>query len=289
MRKTAIAAGGFALVLALSACGGGDNGTDQASPAIGGGSALFGNAQELVQAAESKTQNSKSSKFSMDMSMAGMTIAAKGEGRYDGENSAMSMTMDMMGQQIEMRFVDRAMYMKMPQGMGGTADKPWIKISADGTDPMSQQMGGQFDQLTEQSDPTKMLEYIKQAGTITNSETTQLDGQETTHYSIDLDFDKMIDLAPGGLEKEQAEQMRGKIGVIPMELWLNSEQLPVQITMDMGAITKAAMEAAGAPAGGAPTEGKMTMKYSDWGAEVDVAAPPADQVGEMPNMGGLGG
>ncbi len=25
----------------------------------------------------------------------------------------------------------------------------------------------------------------------------------------------------------------------------------------------------------------MTMKYRDWGAPVDVAAPPADQVGEL--------
>jgi len=286
MRKTAIAAGGLALVLALSACGGGGNEDGQAAP-IGGGSALFGNAQELVQAAETKAVASKSSKFTMDMSMAGMTVTAKGEGRYEGDLTAMSLTMDMLGQQMEMRFVDRAMYMKMPAGMGGSADKPWVKISADGTDPMSQELGGQFDQITEQSDPTKMLEYIKQAGTITNSEKTQLDGQDTTHYSIALDFDKLIDLSPGGMGKDEAEQMRGKIGTIPMELWLNNDQLPVQVIMDMSAITKAAMESAGTPAAGGSTDGKLTMKYSDWGTPVTVEAPPADQVGEM--SGGLGG
>lgn len=284
MRKTAIAAGGIALIFALSGCG--DNGGDQpTSLGNADGAALFGSAQELVDAAGSQTQNSKSSKFTMDMSMMGMTISAKGEGRYDGDNSAMSMTMDMMGQSMEMRFVDSTMYMKMPEGLGGDAGKPWVKMSAD--DPAGASAG--LDQI-EQTDPTKMLEYIEQAGTITNSEKVDLEGQETTHYSIDLDFDKMIDLAPGGMDQSQAEQMRGKIGPIPMELWLNSEQLPVQITMDMGAITKAAMDEAGMPAGEAPGgeagDGKMTMKYSDWGTEVNVEAPPAGEVGEGSPLGG---
>ena len=43
--------------------------------------------------------------------------------------------------------------------------------------------------------------------------------------------------------------------------------------MDQGPM----MQALGAPAGDA----KFTMKYSDWGTQVDVVAPPADQVVDL--------
>ncbi|MFF5987802.1 LolA-like protein [Prauserella flavalba] len=271
MRKTALAASGFALVIALSACGSdGDSGN-----AFGGnnsgdaGSSFFSDPQQLAAAASEKTAESKSSKFSMDMNMAGMQMTANGEGLYDGANTKMSMNMEMMGQSVEMRLVDQAMYMKMAGLEAQTGGKPWAKISLDGTDPMSQQLSSSM----EQSDPTKTLEYIKEAGEITNSEKTTLDGQEVTHYTIELDFKKIASEmgAASGITPEQAEQLPAKL---PMELWLNSDNLPVQVVMDMGKM----MEAAGA--GG--QEAKMTMKYSDWGAPVTVEAPPADQVGEMP-------
>ncbi|GAB3567072.1 hypothetical protein GCM10027445_14900 [Amycolatopsis endophytica] len=39
------------------------------------------------------------------------------------------------------------------------------------------------------------------------------------------------------------------------------------------------MQAAGVPA--EQQNATMTMRYHDWGAPVNVAAPPADQVGEL--------
>src|SRR3954471_22871744 len=116
MRKTALAAGGFALVIALSACGGKEGGQASAPAAGGDASALFGNAQELVQAASTKTGEKKTSKFSMETTAMGQQMTMKGEGRYDGDNTAMSMTMNGPTGEMEMRFVDKAMYMKMPQG-----------------------------------------------------------------------------------------------------------------------------------------------------------------------------
>ncbi|MEU3273397.1 hypothetical protein ABZ639_21375 [Saccharomonospora sp. NPDC006951] len=268
MRKTALAASGFALVFALSACGG-----EGGNNASGGSGNFFDNPQELVKAASEQTQAAKTSKYEMTMSAAGMEIKANGVGRYDGENTAMSMNMEMMGQSIEIRFVDMTMYMKVPPEaaaqMGG---KEWAKIDAESAGAQ----GEQFDQIAQQSDPTKTLEYIQEAGEITSSEETTLDGQKATHYKIDLDFAKIADEmgTSSGMTSEQAQQLADQVGTLPMELWLNEENLPLKVTMDMGAV----MEAAGAPGG----ESKMEMTYSDWGTEVEVEAPPADQVGEMP-------
>ncbi|SFB61932.1 hypothetical protein SAMN05216266_12938 [Amycolatopsis marina] len=273
MRKTALAAGGFALVIALTGCGGGD---DNASGNGSGGelSSPFGSAQELVRAASAQTEKSKSSKFTFEMDMAGQKFSGNGEGLYDGDNTAMSMNMDVQGQTMEMRIVDKVLYMKMPAQAGMTADgKPWVKITPGGDDPISKSMGDSFDQMAEQNDPSKTLEQIEKAGTITNTEQVELNGEQTTHYSVELDMKKLAEQMPDSPNAKAVEQMQGKIDTLPMELWLNSDQLPVQIVMDMSKIA----EAAGQPQAG----GQMTMKYTDWGAPVDVEAPPADQVGEF--------
>jgi hypothetical protein len=272
MRKTALAAGGFALAIALTGCGGG--GDSASGNGSGDVPSPFGSAQELVRAASAQTEKSQSSKFTFEMAMAGQQFTGRGEGRYAGADTAMSMTMDVNGQAMEIRFVDKAMYMKLPEAAGMTADgKPWVKISADGTDPMSKAMGDSFDQMAEQNDPSKILEQIEKAGTITNTEQVELNGEPTTHYSIELDMKKLAEQMPDSAGAKALEQVQGKVATLPMELWLNSDQLPVQVVMDMSKIA----EAAGQPAGG----GKMTMKYSDWGAPVNVEAPPADQVGEL--------
>jgi len=116
---------------------------------------------------------------------------------------------------------------------------------------------------------------ITKAGKITNSEQVPLDGQPTSHYTIDLDFAKMLDEAtgqiPGAAGDEVKNKLQGKDLHVPAELWLNSDQLPVQMVMDMSKV----MSAAGAPATG---EAKTTVKYTDWGSAVDIHEPPADQV-----------
>jgi hypothetical protein len=184
---------------------------------------------------------------------------------------------------MEMIYIGNALYIKVPAGQldqmaGG---KQWIKMSTDGSDPMSQSMGGLLNSA-QQNDPAKTLEQISKAGKITKSEQTQLDGQPVSHYTVDLDFAKLLDQyaesVPGGIPADVKEKVKAEAPHFPAELWLNSDQLPVQIVMDMTNV----MSAVGAPA----ESTKTTIRYLDWGAPVDIKAPPADQVGEMPKMGG---
>jgi len=178
---------------------------------------------------------------------------------------------------MEMVFVNKALYMKLPESQRAHMDsaKPWIKVSADGTDPMSKSLGPILNKAASDNDPSKTLDKITKAGKITNSEQVPLDGQPTSHYTIDLDFAKMLDEAtgqiPGAAGDEVKNKLQGKDLHVPAELWLNSDQLPVQMVMDMSKV----MSAAGAPATG---EAKTTVKYTDWGSAVDIHEPPADQV-----------
>jgi hypothetical protein len=279
LRKTALVAGGFALVLALTACGGGST-TGTALPTSGqdkaGSTSLFSDPLQLVAAAKAGTEKSKSAKFSMEMTAAGLAITANGQGRFDGANTAMSMTMNLLGQQMEMRVIGGDMYMQMPESMRASlgSTKPWTKVSLAASSAPGNSMGD-YNQLAEQNDPSKMLEQIQKAGTITKSDSTTLNGQPANHYTIDVDFAKLADQMPAGLPADAKDKLTGKNVHFPMEVWLNSDQLPMQIVMDMTAIGKAV---AGDAATGKTGEMKMTMKYTDWGTPVTVEAPPADQV-----------
>ncbi|MEV6640198.1 hypothetical protein [Amycolatopsis sp. NPDC051371] len=287
MRKTTLVAAGAALVLTLTACGGNSGTAEPAAAgnqtqANGGGGLLaspFTDAIQLASASKQGTEKSKSAKFTMEGSAAGQTISATGAMAFDGANTTFSMTSTAAGETTEMRMVDKVMYIKLPadqQKQMGT-DKSWAKISADGTDPVSQALGASLSQSAEQSDPSKMLDQISKAGRIISSDQTELNGEQVNHYKVELDIAKAVDQFTGQLpaatRDKVADMLKGKDIKIPAELWLNKDNLPVQVTMDQGPM----MQALGAPAG----DSKFTMKYTDWGTQVDVTAPPADQVVDL--------
>lgn len=274
MKRLALAAGGLTLAIALTGCG---------ARTIAGtvsGDTVFGNAQELVRAAASKTEQAKTAKFTFEATAGGQTVKGTGSGRFESDNTAMQMTMDVGPVHEELRYVDKTMYIQLlPEQVRAqmTGGKPWGKLDPDSA--LAKTMGASANM--NQNDPSKYLEQIQKAGTITRSEQTTLGGQPATHYWIDVDLAKAADmLAENGYPQEVLSRLQGKAGTIPLELWLNRDLLPVRITEDLGA----EMKALGAPA--EVQDMTMTMTYSDWGVPVDpVTAPPADQVGEL-KLGG---
>ncbi len=60
----------------------------------------------------------------------------------------------------------------------------------------------------------------------------------------------------------------------PVELWVNGDDLPVRMSIDMPTAD---------PTSGKSVPVKFQVDYSKWGEPVDIQAPPADQVGEFPS------
>ncbi|MGW4486907.1 hypothetical protein ACWEOE_24055 [Amycolatopsis sp. NPDC004368] len=287
MRKTTfVVAAGAALALVLTGCGSkAENGTASATggdKASSGLASPFANVLELAKASKQGTSKSKSSKMSMTMSLGGKNVTADGVMSYDPGNLKMSMTMTTDGQQSEVRLIDKTMYMKLPASEASQlgTDKPWVKISPDSDDPLSKALSGSMSQASEQSDPTKILDQISEAGRIVSSDQTTLDGQQVNHYKVEIDLaksmDKMLESVPAESQAQVKQLLQGKDIKMPAELWLDKDQLPLQITMDESEM----MKAMGAPASAAGS-GKIVVKYTDWGTPVDVTAPPADQVTDM--------
>lgn len=274
MRKFAFAAVGTALALSLVACGGKDGATDQGQGGTGtdgGGLSIMANVADLANQVDKA--NGNSAKITMDGSMQGQSI--KATGTYQLKPSlAMDMTMNTPEGAMRMVLVDNTLYLQMPEQeraqMGG---KQWVKISADGDDPMSKMLGSALTSVSDSVDVTKQVQQIKDAGTITKSQQETVDGQQTVHYWIDVDVQKLASLQQEELTKTALEAL-AKQGTktLKYELWVRGDGLPAKIATQ-------------APVGtGQPVT--VTVGFSDWGKPVTVQAPPADQVGEMPKMGG---
>ncbi|MEW2504718.1 MULTISPECIES: hypothetical protein [unclassified Amycolatopsis] len=282
-RTTFVVAAGAALALVLTGCGAkGQNGTASGAgdkPELGL-AAPFQNVLELSAASKQVTQKSKSAKVSLVANAAGKTVTAQGDYLFQPGNIELSLTETVEGQQVELRIVDKTLYVKVPPGEASQlgTDKPWLKITPGADDALSQAMSGSMGSTSQASDPTEVLDRVAEAGRILSSDQTTLDGEKMNHYKVQLDLDKILDkvtdFLPAAAKAKLEQQVKGKHIMLPTELWVDKNQLPRQITMDETALTQA-------EGTGGTGLGKSTLKYSDWGTPVTITAPPADQIADM--------
>ncbi|WP_191255274.1 hypothetical protein [Amycolatopsis oliviviridis] len=286
-RVTMLAAVTTAAVLALSACGG-EKQPGAAAPAPSEAksslSSPLGDAIQLAALTRESTKKAKSSKVAMEIVAGAEKTTISGQGLYDGENSKLAMVMESDGKKLDMTFVDNTMYFKLDADDKAElkTDKAYAKISPDGQDPISQLIGKMMSKAIKEGDPARVFEKISKAGKVSKSDQVELDGERTNHYVIDVDPRKAIDLIMGEIgiplpaetRKQLDAKLEGKNASIVTEMWLNADQLPVQVITDQTAFVKAM---------GAPGDGvaKTTVKYTDWGGPLTIAAPPADQVGDV--------
>jgi hypothetical protein len=91
---------------------------------------------------------------------------------------------------------------------------------------------------------------------------------------VTVDVKKMIEKqADPDLKKLMQAALDGGMTTLTNDVWLDAENLPVRLKMDMPFTN---------PADKKPTTLKTTVDYSDWGKAVTVEAPPASEVGELP-------
>jgi hypothetical protein len=286
LRKTLLVAGAGAALIALSACGPDNIAGSATSQGSGGAaaassgpssSAPSGDSQKISTVADlgALVQHNASAKNSvhvqMDMSIPGAgAISAQGDMKFAGTQSAEQMTMTVPGAgAMQMVIVGGNFYMKLPAALS-SSDKPWVKVDTSGNDALSQSLGSTAS-LADQTDPTQLIDKIKSAGTITNTTHEQLNGEATTHYSINVDVKKMAaNMASTDTEKQALSQLGAT--TMPFDIWVNSDNLPVKI------VTKIAFPD---PTSGKSEQVSMTALYTNWGQPVTVTAPPADQVGTL--------
>ncbi|CAL9438036.1 hypothetical protein [Streptomyces sp. Tu 3180] len=285
MRGRGTKAGAIALAavtgsVVLTGCGGDDTPESKGNGASSSASGSAGAREEgttAVRTAYDKTAEAETARMEIRVKAAagGETVTSTGQGALDMTEGDSVMTVTAQGKRVEQRVVDQILYQKM-DGQKAPGGKSWVKIDLakaaekQGVNP--QQIG----------DPAQSAAYAKAITDkdVTEVGTEKVDGVDTTRYKVTVDVAEL----PGG------DQLRRQIGpTLPMEVWLDDQGRLRRQQVDM---TVKASAASGQPESGtSPQQVKVStvMEFSDFGAEVDAEAPPAQQVADMTDEALRGG
>ncbi|KGN36528.1 hypothetical protein [Knoellia subterranea] len=270
LNRSLTAALALSLTAVLGACGSNDAGTTDTKSTTGSTAKSDGAAQgkvgdevdlsafygDIATAMKEK----KSYRFTGDSAAGKLS----GQMRVDGDKTAMRMETTVDGEAATILFVDGVMY------MGGMDDLPagktFIKIDPKGDDPMSKMMGPALSQMAESADPTAALADLEGL----KAKVVEVkDG--TTTYEMTVTAEQQQKLAA-----EKLKDMGMDTGSLPTP---STAPAPMVVRQTIGADNlPTVVKITGSP------EATMTITYSGWGEDVDVAAPPADKVATFSDM-----
>jgi len=207
----------------------------------------------MVQVVTDAQLEAGTAQMDMSIDVAGQSITMTGalQAAATLEESAMRAEMEIPGQgTIQMILIDSVLYMNLGPATG---DK-FFELRLD--DPSAEAFLGQ---LKSQLNPAEAIKALE--GAVTGFEaagTETVDGQETTKYVLQVDTQKVL--------ARQGTPLPPGVDVpdtLDYTFWLNADNLPVKIAVEMGAL------------------GTIEMNFTGWGEPVDIAAPPANQITEQ--------
>lgn len=262
------------LALVPLACGGEDvqKAADEVSP------------EAPIAQAAAKTRDAGSARFSVRATIEGGPAAGTmtGEGVFAGRKGTMAMDLSGLGGggaftdgKMEVVFDGLVFYLKFPPAITQTlpGGKPWIKMDLAA---LGKQQGIDFEQLMQlnQGDPSQSLDYLGAASDdFRTVGTERVRGAETTHYEGTVDLEKLTAQAP-----ERARESYRRIvelsgtSEMPMDAWLDGDGLVRRLQYEQ-------------PLPGQKGASALTtIELYDFGVEVDVQPPPADDVLDIQDL-----
>jgi hypothetical protein len=185
----------------------------------------------------------------------GQSQTMEGQARF-GDDGVEMRASSTGAQPMELILLDKAMYLKSPDL--GTGDK-WLKV--DLSDPNSL-----FGMIGKATDPEVMFKAMEAPKKLELVGTEEVDGVETNHYRITMDPAKYIEAME--FPAAMADMMPKELVT---EMWVDGDDLPRKFsqTIEVPSV-----------AGGKPTSTTSEGTYSDFGTDVEIEAPPADEVTE---------
>ncbi len=268
MRKVGVALSAFALAVTLGACGGNsDNGSDNRGGAQAGSAELVA----LAKSIGDETSAASSAHMKITAEAADQHINGEGDLRFGDGTAALSMDMSTGQGSVSMVFLDKVLYMKLPQEL--VAGKPWLRIDPDSRSELAKSLGGLNEQLSKNADPRSALKEFEDSGEITAKKDETVDGKKVKHYTITVNVQLMADnQSDPAARKAMQQAIDAGMKDFPVDVWVDGSGLPMRFALSTPT-----------PDGtGGMTAVKMQVDYSDWGKPVDITAPPADQTAEPP-------
>ncbi|MFG2358851.1 hypothetical protein [Streptomyces sp. NPDC048521] len=211
----------------------------------------------------------------------GQALTAHGSGVADLKDGTSRVTLTSQGTTVEQRVVDGVVYQKPSGTQRGTVPdgKTWTKI--DLTRSAKNGSAGR----SQVSDPAEPVRYLKDIGSedVTRLGTQTLDGTPTTHYRVSVPVSALSQGTAG-----QERELRRQLGTstLPLELWLDGQG---RLRQERVRLTLHPLDQKTPGQGNAAVTSTTVLRFSDYGTEVRVGAPPAgdtaDVTGKMTRTG----
>lgn len=220
-----------------------------ATPAAGA-KISSGDYLQLLKDSMSKTSTVK---VAMTGDVSGGSYTMKGAMDLTGDDPAMDITMDMSSaglSGVEMRLVDRTMYMSM----GSMTQGKFVKFDLDDPNGPLGSMGKTLDQL----DPGK---FVSQMGPGAFRGITFVGSDQYGRHFHATAVTAKSTAQLQGLPSSATANLPKTMGY---DIWLDSEGRLSRVVVSV------------------PRFMKMTMRYTDYGADVNITAPPASQITTIP-------
>jgi hypothetical protein len=277
IRTAAVSA---AAVLALSGCNGSDSDTATELDGLSPVAAI----QKVAD-----TAGNDSAAYTFEMTGSGISIKCDGAYR-GGEHPAARMAFDSMklaGFTVpagtEFRLVDDVMYLKSSKGglLSGVGDGGWVKLPIDEAKSEGASIGGLDPTM---ADPREQLKKMLDTEDVTKVGTETVDGTKTTHYRATIDsagtgtVTEKKSSSSNELSRQLEEQLENSIkdslGVskpVTVDAWVDGDYHARKLAVTLpflGSVT-------------------MTMKFTDFGSDVNIEAPADARKMDLGDM--LGG
>jgi hypothetical protein len=267
---------GLVAALAASGCGAEDSAKQAASDAKNA-------IDPVAQAAETTTSKDGGMALTMTakVGVGGQDVPMTGTGVVDrtGKKGKMTLKTAAGGKSLTIdEIIDgHVIYMggdvfgsQLPEG------KKWVKLDLDaeaakqGIDLGA--LGGGASQ-----DPAAALDYLKGAGPSRKIGTATVNGTQTTQYHVDVDLRKVAAKSDDPDAKKAVEKLIQTSGVrtMPVDVWVDDQHL---VRRERIAYTGTEQ--------GQKASFDMTIDFTKFGVDVDVAAPPAAQVTDLAALTG---
>ena len=188
----------------------------------------------------------------VNLSFDGSTkIVSSGVVDYTGDTPAMKMSVEGAygtGSTSEVILVDKKMYLQI-----AGKNAKYLEVDLSNPDnPLAKSLGD-----TSAIDPKAMIEaFTQNVKSVSKIGSEDIDGTATTHYVLVTDTKALGD--------ELGKEASGLPDSLSYDMWLDEEGRPRRIQADLG------------------DQGSMQTDMTDYGSDVSIEAPPADQVQAMP-------
>jgi hypothetical protein len=270
-----------AVVLVAGACGGSGGTSALQTVQASAGKTTAASTVEL-----SATIKSDTGVFAKGLSYTGGFDFAAHRGRLQFDPAALAIPS--VSGKFEAIFDSSAglvIYVHFPALASQLGGKSWVKIDAGALG--SKASGVDLNSLLQgqSSDPTSGLRLLAGATQVTKVGSESVRGTPTTHFHVIIDIDKAAAAAPAQSRDAMRKLAdRYTVKTFPVDAWLDSSNRVRRSVVVIDTANLKLPASAGTPTG----KFTVTTELFNFGAPVDAALPPANQVADFSQLAGGG-